>query len=297
VVNSLPTGGTARVLLRVSGDGLEDSPAATGELVPFAPTNALPPQAVVPKFRYQHERSDRGTPELPGKGLPLLQSARTGSVKHSSEHSFSGEARELHEAAAAGDVERLAELLASDAGRLGVEGVDPVSGASLLHVLATSPAALDREEMRRALTSLGRTRLAVDTRAGNGSTALHWAAGGGHLEACEALVEAGADVFAVTYTWNRQIFGKGSGRTPLHWAAENGHEDCVEFLVRASGGAALGCADERGVSAAEAALGEGHLALAHKLERAAATVRFVCVDVCKVSSVAHRANEGGVLER
>ena len=57
----------------------------------------------------------------------------------------------------------------------------------------------------------------------HGSGALHWAAGGGHLEACEWLArERGVPVDATR---------RKDGRAPLHWAARNGRLDVCAWLV------------------------------------------------------------------
>lgn len=53
------------------------------------------------------------------------------------------------------------------------------------------------------------------------SSALHYAAGQGHLEAVKWLVQRGAAVDEVN----------ACAETPLHWAAENGHSAVVEYLL------------------------------------------------------------------
>ena len=56
-----------------------------------------------------------------------------------------------------------------------------------------------------------------------GSNALMWAAGGGHIEACEFLVdECGV---------NPNHTGRKDGRVPLHWAARNGELESCQWLV------------------------------------------------------------------
>jgi ankyrin repeat protein len=54
-------------------------------------------------------------------------------------------------------------------------------------------------------------------------TALHCAADNGHVGCVQTLVEAGADMVAVGFTFN--------GSTPLHLAAMKGHEDITQYLV------------------------------------------------------------------
>jgi len=56
-----------------------------------------------------------------------------------------------------------------------------------------------------------------------GSNALMWAAGGGHIEACEFLVdECGV---------NPNHTKRKDGRVPLHWAARNGELEACQWLV------------------------------------------------------------------
>lgn len=56
----------------------------------------------------------------------------------------------------------------------------------------------------------------------HGCGALHWAAGGGHLEICERLAELGLAVACAQ---------RKDGRTALHWAARNGHVHVCRWLV------------------------------------------------------------------
>lgn len=63
----------------------------------------------------------------------------------------------------------------------------------------------------------------------NGSGALLWAAGGGHLAVCRFLVdECGVDVHATADAGARRGY---VGRSALHWAARNGHLAVVRWLV------------------------------------------------------------------
>ena len=64
---------------------------------------------------------------------------------------------------------------------------------------------------------------------GDGMTALHLAAGGGHNDAVELLIRHGADVNA------RSPFSgdiRASGSLPMHLAARGGYVEIVQFLLR-----------------------------------------------------------------
>ncbi len=62
----------------------------------------------------------------------------------------------------------------------------------------------------------------LDLKDEDGWTALHYAALGGHLEVMKKLVEGGQDVNE----------GDFRGRTPLMLAARRGRTDCVEYLLQ-----------------------------------------------------------------
>lgn len=86
----------------------------------------------------------------------------------------------------------------------------------------------------------------------HGSGALHWAAGGGHLDACRFLVEGcGVDPAC---RQNRD------GRSALHWAARNGHVAVCKWLVRSCGLSADIRTDD-GTVPLHWAVWQGHLAL------------------------------------
>ena len=74
-----------------------------------------------------------------------------------------------------------------------------------------------------------------------------WAAGAGHVETVQVIMELGADPLTVTHTWANDIFSVGSGRSAIHWAAQSGHGEVVELLLQVAPLSA--CAiDEKGVS-------------------------------------------------
>ncbi|MGH3758960.1 ankyrin repeat domain-containing protein [Actinophytocola sp.] len=94
----------------------------------------------------------------------------------------------------------------------------------------TWAAAQGRLRAVRRLLELGAAPSAVGTfggpRHGVGTTALHHAAEGGHLEVTEALLDAGADP-----TITDELYGG----TPASWARHGGHEDARALLLRRGG--------------------------------------------------------------
>lgn len=60
-----------------------------------------------------------------------------------------------------------------------------------------------------------------------GSPGLHWAASGGFLEVCKALIEVGGA--------DHMKRDKKSGRSAIHWAARQGHLEVVKWLVEERG--------------------------------------------------------------
>lgn len=151
---------------------------------------------------------------------------------------------------------------------------DPEHGATLLHVLAgaTSGGAGESEESTveqatEAVRALCASGALLDAPSANGATALHWAAGAGSVAMVQALLSAGADPLARTYTWRRQVYGKGSGQTPLHWAAESNHSAVVDLLTQLSP-LALACMDERGKTARDIAVAEASMQAARRLAQA-----------------------------
>jgi ankyrin repeat protein len=152
---------------------------------------------------------------------------------------------DVFEAAAVGDVARLAALLDEDPARAGAFAED---GFTALHL-----AAFFRQA--GALRLLLERGAPVDAVATNPMRVrpLHSAAASGETEAGRLLVEAGADVHA------RQQ----GGYTPLHAVAQHGDAVAVDLLLGA--GADPVAANDEGRTAADLAREAGHEGLAARL--------------------------------
>ena len=61
----------------------------------------------------------------------------------------------------------------------------------------------------------------------NGASALHWAAGSGHEDIVQFLIEECGSKPDIPQKGKRSF----SGRTPLHWAARNGHLNVTKYLL------------------------------------------------------------------
>ncbi|KAK4785318.1 hypothetical protein SAY86_002007 [Trapa natans] len=123
----------------------------------------------------------------------------------------SGPAKKLNEAAMAGDVAALLELLEADPSVL--------DGSSALHVSALlGHSSFVHEVLAR------NAKLATETNY-RGSLPLHMAAVKGHLEIVNKLLKVNPDACLV---WD------ADGRIPLHLAAIKGHVGVVTDLVRAA---------------------------------------------------------------
>lgn len=135
----------------------------------------------------------------------------------------------LHDAAAAGDVQRLLGLL--KAGANPDEQTSDEDAYTAVHLAALKGEA-------EAVLVLVTAGASVALCAGRDrSTALHLAAGAGHARAVEALLASGADPRAAD----------GPGRTPLHCAAGGGHAKAIRALL-AGGGSKLGALDPEGAT-------------------------------------------------
>jgi ankyrin repeat protein len=153
---------------------------------------------------------------------------------------------DLSEAASAGDVDRVRQLL--DAGAK-ADDLSP-DGFSPLHYAAF----FGHDALAKELIERGAT---LDCHAKNDMsvTPLHSALAGRHNGVARALIDAGADVNAVQH----------GGWTPLHAAAQHGDTEMVDLLLL--NGANRAAEVDDGTTAADLAAAAGHAELAEKLRR------------------------------
>ena len=149
----------------------------------------------------------------------------------------------VFEAAAVGDVDRLAALL-DDPGAVADDGFTPLHLAAFFRHPAAVRLLLERGAPVNAVAA-NPTRVQP----------LHSAAAGGDADCVRLLVAAGADVDA------RQQ----GGFVPLHAAAQNGDEAALETLLAA--GADPSVATEDGRTAADLARAAGHDPVLARLSR------------------------------
>ncbi|MBL27564.1 MAG: hypothetical protein CMM50_08465 [Rhodospirillaceae bacterium] len=116
-----------------------------------------------------------------------------------------------------------------------------------------------RGKLMRLVESSLAQGAAIDTRDGNGRTALSWAAFHGDIPMMRLLLSHGAGI---------DVADKG-GRTPLMWAAIVNRPASASFLLNSGADAAM--ADDKGMTAADHAEAEGHDAALVQMLRDAAT--------------------------
>ena len=211
-------------------------------------------------------------------------------------------------AVGAGDVARVAALLAEDPSLVNARGEDGVSAVllaryrfdrPLMDVLLAADPDLDIFE-GAALGRIDRVRAALDDDPAvvrafspDGFTALHLAAFFGKPEIARALVDAGASVDAYTKNdfANQPLHAAAAGRhlevcrvllaagadvdatqhggyTPLHEAAQHGDVEMVELFLSAGGDPGIAVPD--GGTPADLAEAAGHIDIARRLREVAA---------------------------
>ncbi|MFO7169478.1 MAG: ankyrin repeat domain-containing protein [Chloroflexota bacterium] len=183
--------------------------------------------------------------------------------------------QEMIEAVQAGDVARVASLLAADPALAGARAPNGDSAVLLAayhgrreiaEMLVDAGAPLDIFEAA-AVGRAGRVAELLRQRpelAGayshDGWTALHLAAFFGHVAAAEALLAAGADICAVS--------NNSSRNQPLNAAAAGDHLDVVNLLIVA--GADVNARDGSGFTPLHAAAQNGNTAIVRALLNAGA---------------------------
>ena len=110
---------------------------------------------------------------------------------------------EIHDAALAGDLEKVKVLLKAHPDLINSKDTN---GMTPLHFAAHN----GNKDMVEFLLA---DKVKVNAKARGGITPLYYAAEGGHLDVVELLLANKADVNAKA----------SDGRTALHWAAEDGH--------------------------------------------------------------------------
>lgn len=151
-------------------------------------------------------------------------------------------------------------------------------GAAFAHGLHRATAENDVAAVQRAIAA----GVDVNNRNNSGGTPLYVAAQEGHVDVCQCLINAAADVDA-------QFSDPRSGATPLSISAFKGFESVVRCLLRAT--AEVNKTTYAGVSALHAACGQGHLGIARCLIKQAAEVNLT--ESMGMSSPLHVATEYG----
>lgn len=186
---------------------------------------------------------------VPGEVSPLLTAYYHGRPRLAADLALAleraGIGLDVLEAAAAGDQQRLAEIVEDDADALGARTVD---GFTPLHLAAF----LGRTGATMFLVRLGADATAVADNASRVQP-LHSGVASGDVGVVEALLQTGVDVDA------RQA----GGFTPLMGAAIQGASTVVERLLAA--GARRRLEDDDGQTAADHAAATGHHGLADLL--------------------------------
>ncbi len=217
-------------------------------------------------------------------------------------------AADMMAAVAAGDVERVAAILADDPTLAAARGEDGVSAVLLaryrfdrpiMDVLLDADPDLDAFEaaalgrIDRLREAIGDDPAVVTAYAPDGFTALHLASFFGKTETAKALIDAGArvDAFTTNDLANQPLHAAAAGRhieicrillaagadvdaiqhggyTPLHEAAQHGDVEMVELFLSAGADPTIRAAD--GDTPADMAEAADHRDLATRLRTVAA---------------------------
>lgn len=156
-----------------------------------------------------------------------------------------GQALDVFEGAAVGDVEQVERLVGEEPALVAAYSSD---GFTALHLAAF----FGRTDAAAALLRHGAAAAAVSRNAMQVAP-LHSAAAGGHHALCALLLDAGADVNARQH----------GGWTALHAAAQHGDRALVDLLLAHGADAAL--ARDGGETPADTARAAGHAELAERL--------------------------------
>ncbi|CAB9525653.1 Ankyrin Repeat Protein [Seminavis robusta] len=147
--------------------------------------------------------------------------------------------------------------------------VEPDSSATTCNSTGTSSSTILELALKGSLTKLQQRfspAQILNANDGHDGTALHYAAGGGHLATVRYLMETvGLDALAVC---------QRNGRTALHWAARNGHNTVCHYLV-VPAGIHVDVLAKGEVTPLQLAIWQCHLETAQLLERLGANVHYV----------------------
>ena len=152
----------------------------------------------------------------------------------------------IFEATAAGQLNRVQELVAHDASHVTTFSHDGFTALHLAVFFGHTDIAHYLLTLKPDVNAVSRNPMMVQP--------LHSAAAGNHVDICKALIERGADVNAV----------QQDGFTPLMAAAQNGNLELTELFLRH--GAQRSALSAQGKTARDVAVEAGHEAVAALLK-------------------------------